>query len=142
MRGLARGLFLHDFPQELHERLFVVVDLATFARNDARVQADVLGERDCDEAVVRQHGRCCEERRACPLPHEVLDGMEVRGVVDDLRLLPDGRIGVVDEAVDEELAVEKRQRPLADVLDADNTLGKVIMMRSGDTPIKDAIKAL
>ena len=45
--------------------------------------------------------------------------MEVRGVVDDLRLLPDGRIGVVDEAVDEELAVEERQRLLADVLDAD-----------------------
>ncbi|MGN1279967.1 MAG: NAD(P)H-binding protein, partial [Limosilactobacillus sp.] len=31
---------------------------------------------------------------------------------------------------------------LADVLDADNTIGKVILMRSGDTPIKDAIKKL
>lgn len=31
---------------------------------------------------------------------------------------------------------------LANVLNADNTIGKVIMMRTGDTPIKDAIKAL
>lgn len=29
---------------------------------------------------------------------------------------------------------------LADVLDADNTIGKVIMMRSGETPIADAVK--
>lgn len=29
---------------------------------------------------------------------------------------------------------------LADVLGADNTIGKVIMMRSGDTPIADAVK--
>lgn len=31
---------------------------------------------------------------------------------------------------------------LATVLDADNTIGKVIMMRNGDTPIADAVKAL
>lgn len=31
-------------------------------------------------------------------------------------------------------------RVLASVLDADNTIGKVIMMRSGNTPIADAVK--
>ena len=31
---------------------------------------------------------------------------------------------------------------LADVLTADNTIGKVIMMRSGDTPIADAVAAV
>ena len=59
-----RQLLLGDPAQELHELFLIVIDLPPLLRHEAGVQMNVLGERDGDEAVVRQHGGRGEERGA------------------------------------------------------------------------------
>ena len=76
---------------------------------------DVLGERDGDEAVVRQHGGRSEEGGADAGFDEVLDGVEIGRVMDHIRLAAERRVGAVHETVDEEAAVEQRERLLREL---------------------------
>ena len=74
----AAQQFLRQAAQVVHDKAGVIEYLPPLFRDEPAVDEDGIEQGDLDEVVRQQYGRPCEEGRANPRVHEVLDGVEVR----------------------------------------------------------------
>ena len=110
---------LRQCSQIIHDKAHVVEGLASFFDDESAVDEDGVKQRDLYEVVGGEDGRAREDGGGDAAAHEIFDGVEVGRVVDDVRFFADVSEGVLDEAVDEEAAVEHDERFVAQFADAD-----------------------